>query len=297
MSYTSRYNDGIFKYLCCLKKKSSLKPHTFEETTKLINNPGHDYNCNEDDILNRGKFSEVYSCYRNSNRKKVAIKKIDLESKPNKLHNNVFGEVIILKMLQHPNINNYLDHFTINNCLYIVQELCSGGDLFDYIETHTVSELETKSIIKHICLAVQYCHRKNIVHRDIKPENIMFATPKHRPKDIRLIDFGLSKIINRPESNMKSMIGTMYYMSPEIIKCHYTKKCDIWSIGVIMYSILFDNMPFGCNSDILQHNYIKSPVGNIISQDAICLINKIFVDEKERLSIDDILRDNWLSTV
>ena len=290
------YNK-ILGYFCCLKNIYNPKPHTFEETTTLINNPSQDYTCNKDDILRSGKFSVVYSGYSNCNKKKVAIKVIELDSKANMSHINVFNEVIILKMLQHPNINNYIHHYVYNNCLFIVQELCSGGDLFDYIETNVVSELETRAIIKHICLAVQYCHNKNIVHRDIKPENIMFATSRKIPKDIRLIDFGLSKIINKPESNMKSSMGTVYYMSPEVIRRYYTKKCDIWSIGVIMYSILYDGMPFNNNNDILNLNYIKPPINNNISKEALCLIDKIFVDEDDRISIDEILRDEWLSKV
>ncbi len=92
--------------------------------------------------------------------------------------------------------------------------------------------------------SILYCHNNGICHRDLKPENILFVNEQQESNYVKLIDFGLSKLFSRANNKMSSIVGTIYYMSPEIISGFYNEKCDVWSAGVILYIILTGRPPF-----------------------------------------------------
>ncbi len=290
-------NFNVFKYCCGLNRDQSDNP---EEQDRLINIERSVINCHsqECNILNSGKFADVYSWYSPQYHKKIAVKIIDILHKPGIDNSHNKTEITILKRLHHPNIITYHTHFTRDNKLYIFQELCAGGELFSYLEKHhVIPEITSREIMKYICRAVVYCHSLNIVHRDLKPENIMFATKKCLPEDIRLIDFGLSKLSETPNIRMKSTIGTLNYMAPEVIMGSYTKKCDAWALGIILYNLLYNSMPFNNQYNIINCNYYRPKNNNIISGEAENLVSKLLVPEKERLEAADILHDPWFSVI
>jgi calcium-dependent protein kinase len=123
-------------------------------------------------------------------------------------------------------------------------EYCEKGDLMDKIrdrEELTFSEQEASHIIGSILKALVHCNRINISHMDIKPENIMCG------EDIKLIDFGLSRVLS---SDDKSTVGSLYYIAPEVFKGEFNIKCDIWSLGVVLFQMLTNSYPFyGCDKD------------------------------------------------
>ena len=127
--------------------------------------------------------------------------------------------------------------------------LCNGGELFDKIaEEQYFSETDAAKIIKQILSAVNYCHQRNIVHRDLKPENLLLNRDAEDPK-ITIIDFGTSGIFD-PSQKMQQKYGTPYYIAPEVLNNSYDEKCDLWSIGVILYILLCGYPPFnGANDD------------------------------------------------
>ena len=122
-------------------------------------------------------------------------------------------------------------------------ELCSGKEVFDKIvEEDYLTETKVAKIIYNVTSAINYCHTKGITHRDIKPENILFES-KDPDADIKLIDFGLSRKYNSNEK-MHTILGTPYYVAPEVLKGDYDEKCDVWSIGAITYIMLCGEPPF-----------------------------------------------------
>ena len=153
--------------------------------------------------------------------------------------------------------------------VHIVTEKCCGGDLYDRIERHHSSgngyfDLDERSaarIIKSVLEAVSYLHGKGIVHRDIKPENILFET-QDEDSPIKLIDFGLSRRHRHGiDSNMSSLRGTVYYMSPELLKCNYSSPTDVWSTGVVAYILLCGYPPF--DGDNYSEIYASISAGNL----------------------------------
>ena len=129
-----------------------------------------------------------------------------------------------------------------------MSELCEGGELFDRIisQESPMNEAACKKLIKKVCQAINHCHQNKIAHRDLKPENIMFSSPDS--DEIKIIDFGLSKRYDGKSKGSDSIVGTPYYVAPEVLNGNYGIECDCWSIGVIMYIILSGFLPFSGNT-------------------------------------------------
>lgn len=127
----------------------------------------------------------------------------------------------------------YIETFENTDYLYIVTELCEGGELYSYIHDKVsrdgnFKESEAAEILQMLLKAIVHCHSYKIAHRDIKPENIMLNKEGHAT----LIDFGLSK--QKDVKGMKSIVGSPYYVAPEVLQGEYGMKCDVWSLGVIL---------------------------------------------------------------
>jgi len=129
----------------------------------------------------------------------------------------------------------------------MITEFMAGGELFETItKRKNFSENIAAKIMKQILQAVNYLHLKRIVHRDLKPENLMLVAEDGY--EIKLIDFGLSRTFS-PDKKMYSRLGTPFYIAPEVLKKKYDQRCDIWSIGVILYILLSGRPPFVGKND------------------------------------------------
>jgi len=156
----------------------------------------------------------------------------------------VMTEIEILQKLDHPNVVKYYETIEDYDTYYIVMELCSGGELFDRIidTDHKLSLVRIARITTQILRAVEHCHDRGIVNRDIKSENVLFKT-NDPDSQIKVIDFGLSAIYS-DRDNLHARVGTVFYMSPEVLAKNYTTKCDIWSVGILLYVMLSGCLPF-----------------------------------------------------
>ena len=213
-------------------------------------------------------------------------------------------EINIMRKLDHPNIIKLYEVDETDMYIYLVMELCQGGELFDRIIANTESgkaftEKEAAIIFKQMISAINYCHKNKIVHRDLKPENLLCLT-KDENSPIKVIDFGMSKVF-APNASMKERVGTAYYISPEVIKGNYDEKCDVWSAGVILYVLLCGFPPFNGDDDedimknVLKKKYgFPSPEWDKISDGAKNLIKRLLTDPKERPSAEEVLQDPWL---
>jgi calcium-dependent protein kinase len=154
--------------------------------------------------------------------------------------------------IDHPNVIKLYEIFEDKRYIYLVMEMCSGGELFDRIyekinEHKTYTEKEAARIFKQMMTAICHCHSNKICHRDLKPENLLFLNKSD--EDLKVIDFGLSRVFGEKDHIMHTKVGTAYYVSPEILKGDYDEKCDIWSSGVILYILLTGIPPFNGESD------------------------------------------------
>ena len=155
------------------------------------------------------------------------------------------NEIEILANMHHPYIVNLYDVFDDprHDQVHIVMQLCRGGELTDRIPDG-FNEIDAAVVTTQMLLAIEYLHAQRIVHRDLKPENFMFVN-KNRDADLVLIDFGVSTFFKK-EKPPDAAIGTIFYTAPEVFEGEYDMRCDVWSIGVILYSVLAKGkLPFG----------------------------------------------------
>jgi calcium-dependent protein kinase len=209
--------------------------------------------------------------------------------------------------LDHPNIVRIDEVYESTNEIYIVQELCLGGDLFDRLdeqEDYHYTEAQCARLVKMMLSSVRYLHSKGIVHRDLKLENFLFST-KSPNSDLKMIDFGLSKHFDLGQVHTE-MVGTPYTVAPEIIRGTYDEKCDIWSLGVITYLLLSGETPFGGldgeNMLLVKQNIMRAQVTfkppdvwTHVSQDGRAFVIKLLqADPVMRPTAKEVQTDEWI---
>lgn len=217
-------------------------------------------------------------------------------------------EIFIMCQLDHPNIVRLEEVYESHSEIYLVQELCFGGELFDRLDEqpdYHYTEGECARLVKQMLCAVRYLHSKGIIHRDLKLENFLFSSTSP-DAELKMIDFGLSKHFKFGEVHNEA-VGTPYTVAPEVIRGKYDERCDIWAIGVIAYLLLSGDPPFGgcggpeplmtVRSNILSGAFKFEPeeVWSIVSPQARDFISKLLVtDPKMRPTARDAQKHRWL---
>jgi len=230
-------------------------------------------------VLGEGHFGKVRKAVRKSDNLRVAVKSV-LKKSVTK-HHLLRQEVEALRKLNHPNIVGLFDIFEDTSYVHIVMELCTGGELFGRIVNEgSLSETVAADILHQILSAVAHFHSRNIVHRDLKPENILFVNESSWT--LKICDFGLSKFYDAGNDVMSTRLGTAFYLAPEVLKKKYSSKCDIWSVGVILYIMLCGYPPFYGSSDALVFKAImnddvsfEGEAWTTVSADAKAIILKL----------------------
>ena len=234
----------------CPKKNIPMTYRAFGNREKIINENKRTLK-DEYNILGplgEGGYGEVYLVSHKKMKLKRAMKVIPVNSKNEEEKTD--EEIELLKNLDHPNIVKLFEYFCDSEKYYLITEYCKGGDLFDLIKAKKVfSESSAAYIMYQIFRALIYCHyTHHLIHRDIKPENIVVYRQNSAGEDlydVKLIDFGISKIFNKSEkTNDNKVKGSLNYIAPEVIKHSYDEKCDIWSCGVILYILVIGKYPF-----------------------------------------------------
>lgn len=258
------------------------------------------------EILGGGHFGTVRTGYKKQGdpNKLVAIKSISKKNINQKDLDEMINEVECLSMMDHPNIIKFYETYNDEYYFHIVMSLCKGKDVFDkIIEEGSITEINVSTIIYKVLSAITYCHEMGICHRDIKPENILFEN-ENNEGEIKIIDFGLSKKYDS-QINMQTVLGTPYYVAPEVLKGNYNQKCDVWSIGIFTYVMLSGQPPFGGknNNDIFNsitnsELTFPSKYFNAISEEGIDFIKKCLVkDPKQRMLAKEAISHKWFYNI
>lgn len=181
-------------------------------------------------------------------------------------------EIEIMKSLNHPHIVRLIDVFHSINNFYIVTEYCNGGDLREHLKCNQLNEEKALKIFQQILIGIQELFARGIVHRDIKPANILLHDGV-----FKITDFGFAKKVH-VDSTMSSLVGTPLYMAPQILKRQsYTSKSDIWSLGLILYEMIFKLTPWHSTNVVelihkLDHEPLRFPTQSAITEKTRSLI-------------------------
>ena len=254
--------------------------------------------------LGKGKFGLVKLGEHKESGRQVAIKIINKEVIEGMELERIKSEIDILKIAKHPNIIKLYDVFENEKYIYIIMEYCAGGDLFNYIEKRDfkIKESRAAEIVHKLCTAVYFLHQYGIIHRDLKPENILM-TDITDDADIRLVDFGLGKMIG-PGEKCDEPFGTFSYVAPEVLQEKpYDFKVDLFAIGIITYLLVAGFLPFddeNSEKEIARQTvYEPTPFPSFVWKN-ISLEAKMFVDNlldknpDKRMNIQEVLQHKWL---
>jgi len=266
-----------------------------------------------EEIIGEGTFSSVVRANHNDTSKSFAIKIIDKTKIENdKQLSRIYNEINIHREAKHPYIVRYEEHYETEIDVCIVMELCQGGELFDRIVAKgSFCEREASTTLRQILKAVEYLHTQGIVHRDIKPENLIYAQTKNG-EVIKLGDFGLAKRLESTSGRgmlTASLSGTPAYCAPERLGMDAeSKSVDMWSIGCILYFLLFGVPPFYSEKEDEDENEdeifdrvlsfegnLKFPENSNVSDSAKDLIIRLLErDPQKRLSAEQCLKHSWI---
>ena len=258
--------------------------------------------------LGNGKFGLVKLGINKQTKEKVAIKIMNKKKMDTSDIELMRTEIEILKICQHPNIIRLYDIFENIDYIYIIMEYCPGGDLFSYLEKRKfkIPEERAAVIMNKMCNAVFYFQSYfGVIHRDLKPENILM-TSEGDDGDIRILDFGLSKI-TAPNEKCTEPYGTLTYCAPEIILDEpYNKEVDMWSLGVMTYLMVSGRLPFNSDDEnkiarliaFEQPDFTANSCWKTISKECIDFIKKLLEkDAKKRMVIADAIKHDWFKKI
>ena len=253
--------------------------------------------------LGKGKFGKVKLGVHKQSGKQVAIKIINKNFLEGVDLEQIKSEIDILKIAKHPNIIKLYDVYENEKYIYIIMEYCLGGDLFSYIEKRNfkLSEERAAEIIHKLCTAVYFLHQYGIVHRDLKPENILMMD-KTDNADIRLVDFGLGKMLG-PGEKCNDPFGTFSYVAPEVLEeKEYDFKVDLFAIGIITYLLVAGFLPFDDeNSEkeisrqtVYEPTPFPKKIWNNISPEAKMFVDNLLnKDPDKRMNLGEVLQHKW----
>ncbi|OAY76929.1 calcium-dependent protein kinase 18-like [Ananas comosus] len=256
-------------------------------------------------LLGHGQFGYTFVATDKANGDKVAVKRID----KNKMVlpvavEDVRREVKILKALKgHENVVHFFNAFEDDSYVYIVMELCEGGELLDRIlakKNSRYSEKDAAVVVRQMLKVAAECHLHGLVHRDMKPENFLLKSTKE-DSPLKATDFGLSDFI-KPGKRFHDIVGSAYYVAPEVLKRRSGPESDVWSIGVITYILLCGRRPFwdktedGIFKEVLKNkpDFRRNPWPSI-SDSAKDFVQRLLVkDPRARLTAAQALSHPWV---
>ncbi|KAE9611288.1 hypothetical protein Lal_00011706 [Lupinus albus] len=208
---------------------------------------------------------------------------------------------IMARLSGHPDVVDLKAVYEEENFVHLVMELCAGGELFHRLEKHgRFSEHEGRVLFRHLMQVVLYCHENGVVHRDLKPENILLTT-RSSSSPIKLADFGLATYI-KPGQSLHGLVGSPFYIAPEVLAGAYNQAADVWSAGVILYILLSGMPPFSGKTESRIFETVKaadlkfpSEPWDHISDSAKDLIRGMLCAEpSQRLTAQEVLDHCWM---
>ncbi|KAI2468211.1 Pkinase-domain-containing protein [Annulohypoxylon bovei var. microspora] len=248
--------------------------------------------------IGQGASGGVYTGHERGSNRLVAIKQMNLEQQPKK--DLIINEILVMKESSHPNIVNFIDSYLCGGELWVIMEYMEGGSLTDVVTFNIMTEGQIASVCRETLKGLQHLHSKGVIHRDIKSDNILLSLDGN----IKLTDFGFCAQINEAHNKRTTMVGTPYWMAPEVVtRKEYGRKVDIWSLGIMAIEMIEGEPPYLTESP-LRALWLIATNGTpqIKEEHNLSAVFRDFlyfalkVDPEKRASAHDLLRHEFMKT-